>query len=392
MCHNRSVCGLSKPTRRPAVVIKSRSKKSGRIAAKSANRPASNAQARSRQGQRKVTIRDVSRLARVSRMTVSRFFSNPELLLPATREQVAQAVKTLSYVPNRAAGSLSSRRSGFMALILPSLTNSNFAAVAHGLTDAIRPANYQLLIGYTDYEVAEEERQIELMLARRPEAIVITGEHHSRHCTALLTNCGVPVVELADLPQRPIDMAVGFSNREVGRIAGAHLLSRGYRNIGAIGPGRSDDSIDFRGEDRLKGFEESLRLAGVRTDLVVRHGGPPFEYERGAEGLALLLDREPAVEAVFAISDLAAVGAMMECRRRGIDIPGRLAIVGFGDFDIAAQMVPPLTTIAVEFENLGRQTGSLLLGVLGRERKEVPRVTSVAMHLIQRGTTARSVK
>jgi LacI family gluconate utilization system Gnt-I transcriptional repressor len=325
-------------------------------------------------------------------MTVSRFFSNPELLLPATREQVAQAVKTLSYVPNRAAGSLSSHRSGFIALILPTLTNSNFAAVAHGLTDAVRPANFQLLIGYTEYEVGEEERQIELMLARRPEAIVITGEHHSRHCTSLLTNCGVPVVELADLPQRPIDMAVGFSNREVGRIAAAHLLSLGYRTIGAIGPGRSDDSIDFRGEDRLYGFEESLRSAGVRTDLVLRHGDPPFSYERGAEGLAMLLDREPAIDAIFAVSDLAAVGAMMECRRRGIDIPGRLAIIGFGDFDIAAQMVPPLTTISVDFDNLGRQTGSLLLGVLRGEGLEpARRVTAVGMHLIQRASTATGV-
>jgi LacI family gluconate utilization system Gnt-I transcriptional repressor len=364
-----------------------------RTAAKPAKQPPDTQVRRSRLGQGKATIRDVSRLARVSRMTVSRFFSNPELLLPATRDQVAQAVKTLSYVPNRAAGSLSSRRSGFIALILPTLTNSNFAAVAHGLTDAVRPANFQLLIGYTEYEVGEEERQIELMLARRPEAIVITGEHHSRHCTALLTNCGVPVVELADLPQRPIDMAVGFSNREVGRLAAAHLLSLGYRNIGAIGPGRSDDSIDFRGEERLHGFEESLRAAGVRTDLVLRHGDPPFSYQRGAEGLAMLLDREPAIDAIFAVSDLAAVGAMMECRRCAIDIPGRLSIIGFGDFDIAAQMVPPLTTISVDFDNLGRQTGSLLLGVLhGEGRTPARRVIDVGMHLIQRGTTEPGVR
>ena len=339
-------------------------------------------------GQRKATIRDVSSLAGVARMTVSRFFNNPELLLPGTREQVARAVKTLAFVPNRAAGSLSSRRSGFIALILPTLTNSNFAAVAHGLTEAIRPEKYQLLIGYTEYKVGEEERQIEMMLARRPEAIVIAGEHHSRHCAALLTNCGVPVVELADLPQRPIDMALGFSNREVGRMAAAHLLSLRYRVLGAIGSGRSDDSIDFRGEERLRGFEEALQSAGKRTDLVVRHGAPPFSYEQGAQALALLLDLEPEIDAVFAISDLAAVGAAMECRRRGIDIPDRLALIGFGDFDIAAQMVPPLTTIAVEFGELGRQTGVLLLPLLkGGKREPMPHLINVGMRLIQRGST-----
>lgn len=340
---------------------------------------------------RKATIRDVSRLARVSRMTVSRYFSNPALLLPATSERVAQAVRTLSYVPDRAAGSLSSRRSGFIALILPTLTNSNFAAVAHGLTDAIRPANYQLLIGYTEYDVTEEERQIEQMFARRPEAIVVTGEHHSRKCAALLTSSGVPVVELADLPSRPIDLAVGFSNREVGRMAAGHLLALGYRQIGAIGPGRSAEAIDFRGEDRLLGFEETLRGAGRRTDLVLRHGEPPFAYESGASGLGVLLEREPALDAVFAISDLAAVGVMMECRRRGIEVPSRLGVMGFGDFDISAQMVPPLTTISVEFEDMGRRTGELLLAVLRGERQDPgARVTNVGMRLCQRGTTAKA--
>jgi LacI family gluconate utilization system Gnt-I transcriptional repressor len=83
----------------------------------------------------------------------------------------------------------------------------------------------------------------------------------------------------------------------------------------------------------------------------------------------------------------------MECRRRGIDIPDRLAMVGFGDFDIAAQMVPPLTTIAVEFENLGRQAGAVLLPLLSGEKREpMPRVIDVGMRLIQRGTTATAVR
>jgi LacI family gluconate utilization system Gnt-I transcriptional repressor len=323
-------------------------------------------------------------------MTVSRYFSNPDVVLPETRERVAQAVKTLSYVPDRAAGSLITRRSGFIALILPTLTNSNFAAVAHGLTDALRPANYQLLIGYTSYGVGEEERQIELMLSRRPEAIVVTGEHHSRHCTALLMNAGVPVVELADLPSRPIDLAVGFSNREVGRLAAEHLIATGYQHIGAIGPGRSADNVDFRGEERLHSFEETLRAAGRRTDLVLRNGEPPVSYAHGSAGLPILLQREPKLDAVFAVSDLAAVGVMMECYRRQISIPRQLALIGFGDFDISAEMVPPLTTIAVDFEALGRKTGLLLLDLLrGTRPEETSRVTNVGMSLVQRGTTVR---
>ncbi len=337
---------------------------------------------------RKATIRDVSRLARVSRMTVSRCFSHPELVLPQTRERVAQAVKSLSYVPDRAAGSLTTRRSGFIALILPTLTNSNFAAVAHGLTEVLRPANYQLLVGYTSYSIGEEERQIEQMLARRPEAIIVTGEHHSRHCTSLLMSAGVPVVELADLPSRPIDFAIGFSNGEVGRVAAEHLISLGYRNIGVIGASRVADNVDFRGEARLASFEEALKAARLRTDLVLRHGEPPVSYAHGAAGLSILLEREPKLEAVFAISDLAAVGVMMECQRRGIGIPRQLAVMGFGDFDIAAEMVPPLTTVGVDFDELGRKTGTLVVNLLrGEEPAAGSRVTNVGVTLIARGTT-----
>ena len=99
---------------------------------------------------RRPTIRDVSRLAGVSRMTVSRVVREIGLVSADTRERVNRAIDDLGYVPDRAAGSLGSHRTGFIAVILPNLTNANFAAVAHGLTEAVRLADYDLLVAYTD--------------------------------------------------------------------------------------------------------------------------------------------------------------------------------------------------------------------------------------------------
>jgi len=203
----------------------------------------------------------------------------------------------------------------------------------------------------------------------------------------LLMGAGVPVVELADLPSRPIDRAVGFSNRDVGRVAAAHLISLGHKNIGAIAAGRTDDMVDFRGDARLESFEEALKTAGLRTDLVLRYGEPPVSYAHGAAGLAVLLEREPKLEAVFAISDIAAVGLMMECRRRRIEIPRDLAVMGFGDFDIAAEMEPPLTTVGVNFDELGRQTGTLVVDLISAGTSAEARVTNVGVSLIRRGST-----
>ncbi|HTN64323.1 MAG TPA: LacI family DNA-binding transcriptional regulator, partial [Devosia sp.] len=120
-------------------------------------------------------MRDVSRLAGVSTMTVSRVLADPATVASDTRMRVMQAVEQLGYVPDRVAGSLSSRRTNFVGLILPTLTNSNFGDTAQGLAETLGPRGYQLLIGYTLYRVAEEEQLVRAMLARRPDAIVIAG-------------------------------------------------------------------------------------------------------------------------------------------------------------------------------------------------------------------------
>ena len=148
---------------------------------------------------RRPTIREVSRLAGVSHMTVSRVIRDLDLVQPETRARVHKAIADLGYVPDRAAGSLASRRTGFIGLILPTLTNTNFAAVAHGLTEALRPADFDLLIAYTEYSVSEEERQLRGLLARRPEAIVLTGSMHSRGASKM---SWAVIVESALMPWR----------------------------------------------------------------------------------------------------------------------------------------------------------------------------------------------
>jgi LacI family gluconate utilization system Gnt-I transcriptional repressor len=344
---------------------------------------------------RKPTMQDVSRLAGVSTMTVSRVLAEPGVVAPETRERVRHAIEQLGYVPDKVAGSLSSRRTGFIAAILPTLTNANFADTARGLTEALRRAGYQLLIGYTMYSLAEEERLIRAMLARRPEAIVVTGATHSRAASRLLLGAGVPIIEIWELPARPLDHAVGFSNREVGRAAARHLLELGHRRLGALGPRPDGEARDFRGEERLAGFATVLREHGLDDNLLVREERVPLSFEQGARSLAALLERAPDVEAVFAVSDLAAVGALMECHRREIHVPRDLSLIGFGDFEIGRQCVPALTTIRVDARDIGRRTGELLLRLLGIARSAgagVPDLVDVGFQLIPRETTAPAAR
>ncbi len=332
------------------------------------------------------TIRDVSRLAGVSRMTVSRVISDSGLVLPVTRERVNKAIADLGYVPDRAAGSLASRRTGFIALMLPTLTNANFAAVAHGLTEALRPADYDLLIAYTDYDLGEEERQLRNLLARRPEALVLTGAAHRRAASKMLLAADIPVIEIADLPSQPVDRAIGFSNHEVGRTAARYLVARGFKRIGAVAGSAEGDVIDHRGEERMRGFEDELRFCGMATDLVLRHGAPPVSYDHGAAAIAVLLERDPAVEAVFAVSDLSAVGVVMACQRRGLAVPGDLSVMGFGDFEIGREINPALTTIHVDFRALGQLTGQVILDLLTNGSSDAARIIDVGLRIVERAS------
>jgi LacI family transcriptional regulator, gluconate utilization system Gnt-I transcriptional repressor len=333
--------------------------------------------------ERRPTIREVSRLAGVSHMTVSRVIRDLDLVQPETRARVHKAIADLGYVPDRAAGSLASRRTGFIALILPTLTNTNFAAVAHGLTEALRPADFDLLIAYTEYSVSEEERQLKGLLARRPEAIVLTGSIHSRGAAKMLLASGIPVIEIADLPRQPLEHAVGFSNYEVGRSAARYLLDKGFERVGAVASSNEGDVIDHRGEERMRGFEDELERNGRPKDLVLRVGTAPVSFEHGAAVTPMLLDRR--VDAVFAVSDLSAVGVVLECQRRGVAVPERLSVLGFGDFEIGSAINPPLSTVHVDFRALGERTGRLILDLL-RGKTPAAHIVDVGLSIVERAS------
>lgn len=143
----------------------------------------------------KLTMAEVAKYVGVSAMTVSRAFRQDASVSEETRKRIMEAVDALGYVLDLSAGSLSSRRSGFIAALVPSINNSNFSDTARGMTDALQNTGLQLLLGYTDYSTEKEEELIEAMLRRRPEGIILTGGSHTARARRMLVKAGIPVVE-----------------------------------------------------------------------------------------------------------------------------------------------------------------------------------------------------
>ncbi len=315
------------------------------------------------------TMSDVARKAGVSAMTVSRALRGGASIATETREKIMNAIEELGYVLDQSAGSLSSKRTGFVAALVPSLNNSNFADTARGLTDALQGSGLQLLLGYTDYSTEKEEELIESMLRRRPEAIVVTGGKHTIRGRKLLENACIPVIETWDLPPKPVRHVVGFSNAEAAEALVKHLYARGYRKIGFIG---GTSNRDTRGADRRLGYERAMAKLGLKETRIISFGTPPISMKQGGEALARLVEQWPDLEAAICVSDLSAFGALTECQRRKWPVPRRIAIAGFGDFEISSCSHPTITTVGVNCYDIGRQAGELLLRAIEGERTQKP--------------------
>jgi LacI family gluconate utilization system Gnt-I transcriptional repressor len=328
------------------------------------------------------TMMDVAQRAGVSPMTVSRAFKDGTSVSAKTREKVAAAADELGYVFDSTASNLRSQKTNFVAVTIPSINNANFAQTVRGLSDVLRPRGLQILLGYTDYDTAQEERLIEQLLTRRPEAIVVTGGKHTPRARRLLENAGIPVVETWDLPEHPIENVVGFSNAAAIERLVDHLVEQGKTRIAFIG---GDTTLDTRGADRRLGFLRAIERHGLAADRLIAVGIPPISMREGAAAMGHLLDTMPDTEAVICVSDLSAFGALTECQRRGIAVPGSISIAGFGDYDIGQISVPPLTTLNPFPTEIGAQAARLILDLL--DGQSPARIQSIEPELLVRDST-----
>jgi LacI family transcriptional regulator, gluconate utilization system Gnt-I transcriptional repressor len=338
-----------------------------------------------------VTMADVAARLGISKMTVSRALNrterSPRQDSEALRQRILRTCQDMGYVLDHAARTFSTKRSGFVAALIPALNNSNFSDTAHGLTAAVEASGLQVLLGYTDYDIATEERLIRAMLTRRPEGIVVTGGSHTPAARKLLKSAGVPVIETWDLLADPIEHTVGFSNAEATGALVRALHARGYRRIGFLG---GVPASDARGAERRQGFEQAMRALKLDARRTISVGHAPVSMADGAQGVAQLMLRWPDVEAVVCVSDHAAFGALAECQRRGWQVPGRLAIAGFGGFEVGRACHPQLATVAVDCFGIGRAAGELMMRAIDAaraQRRLAPETVVVPYQVELRGST-----
>ena len=330
----------------------------------------------------KVTMADVARAAGVAPATVSRALAAPGMVRAETRARIAAVVDELGYIPDLVAGSLSSRRSGLVAVIVPSIDNAVFSTKIQGLSDALAGSGLEVMVADSGGSHVREHELVRTFLGRRVEGLVLTGAARAVETRALLSGAGVPVVETWNLARNPIDINIGFSNRLAGRAMTEHLIATGRKRVAMIcGPRQGDD----RARARRLGYLDVVRGLGMDDSLIFDLRSMDDLDDTG-RALDALLMRCPEVDGIFCSGDAFALGTLFELQRRGIDVPGRIGVAGVGDIRLAQWVQPPLTTAKVPGYAIGHLAGETILKRINGETIEQRRI-DVGFEVVRRGST-----
>ncbi|GAB4085818.1 LacI family DNA-binding transcriptional regulator [Myceligenerans cantabricum] len=319
------------------------------------------------------TLEDVAKVAGVSRATVSRVINGKRKVAPAVQETVLEAIAETGYVPNRAARSLVTRRTGMAAVVVSGsadapgeeaeparvLSDPFFGRVVGGFVRSLRRHDVHPVLLFADTPEAEDQTVSYLRLGN-VDGTLLVSTHGDDPLPGRLVDAGRPVVMFAR-PARPIPVSyVDLANADGGRLAARHLLDHGCRSPGVIsGP------VDVpAARDRTDGFRD---LAARRGHAYVPSVVGDFTFTGGEAATAQLLADAPDVDGIFVSNDLMAQGALHLLRTRGRRVPEDVAVVGFDDSPVATQTRPHLTTVRQPAERMAEQMVDLLV-----ERMDAP--------------------
>jgi LacI family transcriptional regulator len=326
-------------------------------------------------------ISDVARSAGVSPATVSRVLTGSARVTEARRERVERAIAELGFRPSSLARSLSLGRTGTLGVIAPFFTHWGTVTRLRGITDATASIDYDLMIFNVESPTHRQDALLKFARRDRVDGLLVLSVPLGDDDLARLEEQELPIV-VVDV-ERPELSRVMIDDVAGGRMATEHLLERGHSVIGFVGD-LPDRGLGFTvSELRRRGYEEALAAAGARVDQALVALG---EYGRApARALAAAMLSAPSrPSAIFAASDMQAIGVLDAAAEAGLDVPDDLAVIGFDDIDIAD--VLGLTTVRQPLAEIGAEAVRLLLAQI-EDRTHEPVKIVKPLKLIARRTT-----
>lgn len=330
----------------------------------------------------RITRDDVARLAQVSTAVVSYVINNgPRAVAPETRRRVEEAIAALGYFPNTIARSLRSDQSNTLGLIIPTMTDPEYAQIAQDFQLICHREGYLVVFCTSERNVADEEQAIGMLRNHQVDGVAILPTQDSPAILRPLLFAGIPTVVIDRY--LPNAHSITVDDLEGGRIGTQHLLALGHRRIGIL----LQNIERTTGSERLLGYSQALADAHVAHDeQLVASSIVTTNDAYHAMWRLLRLPQRPT--AILTDNHTISLGAMRALYEAGLRIPDDISVVGYGDLPLAATFAPPLTTVQCSPYTLGEMAAQTVLRLAARHDSASASASILPVALVQRSSTA----
>ncbi len=326
---------------------------------------------------KRISVFDVAKAANVSVATVSRAFNLPDLVRDDVRMRVIASAQRLGYTANPAAKALRSRKTHIVGTAIPTLDYAIFAKMINSFQDTFAQHGYMTIVLTTGFDNMKTFDKVKMLVDRGAEALLLVGEIQDPALKQFLKESPIPAITTYSYLPDEIIPSIGFDNYSASFSMRAYLADLGHTDFALIAAAPSGND---RQRARIAGYREFIETRGLSgaDNILIR----PHEIRAGADAIRMILKDYPETTTVVCTSDVAAFGALSECKRLGVRIPEDISITGFDDSDYDRYLDPPLTTIAVPAKEMGAVGANMLFEALTKDIP--PRTVKLDSQLVVR--------
>jgi DNA-binding LacI/PurR family transcriptional regulator len=321
-----------------------------------------------------VTLKHIAKALGVSAMTVSRALNDRDNVDKKTKQRIREKAQSMGYTPNRVAKSLVSQKTHTLGVVIPEITHAFFPEVVRGIEEVTYKSNYQLFLTNANEQFNREKEAIETLRSQRVDGLLISSSltHDDYSFYESIIKGGARVVFFDRCIEDIGASCVSVNDRESSRNITEHLITgHGYSQIAHLS-GPPKVSI---GKERLQGYKDALEAhhLALNEDWIVRAG---FREDNGYEAMWNLLEdhADHLPEAVVAVNDPVAIGAVDAIREFGLSVPEEIAVVGFTDDIRSSLLDPPLTTVHQPAYEMGEKAAKKLIQTIEEDDTEIEKI------------------
>ena len=337
-----------------------------------------------------MNIKDIAKMAGVGVSTVSRVINQHADVKEETRKHVLEIIEKYNYIPNNSARNLKRTESMDIGILIKGMYNPFFAKMIQSIEKRLSSAGYSAIIHYNIDDSKDIDAAYEFITEKKLKGIICLGGDFDQLTDKDITRLRVPFIltstEIPENVDRKLFSSVIVDNETAAYSAVEYLIKQGHSNIGLISTGSDDKSV---GTIRTEGYIKALNHFGIeKKDQYFEVGA--YTFETGYEAMNRLLDKANDLSAVFAISDVMAIGAAKAIRERGLKIPEDISLVGFDDIDYATYFYPPLTTVHQPVDEIALATADMMTDLLDHKKVNKHLVFNTAL-IIRETCIKRSI-